>query len=596
MAFMPLRILTRSFTIRSGHRYRLMIGPVLSQELLFGSRRGRQQIFRRVYAGWLVLQLLIFYWIYLVQSNWLGAKLFGGEIDPQAASAFGSRFTAVLVGQQFVLLLLATPAFTAGAITDEKTRGTLQYLLTADLTPWEIIVGKLLGRIAQVALLSLAALPLICFIGVFGGLNLVALPVLFAVTLAPLFALGSASLLASVWSKQTRDAVLGVYLCVLAGYLLSWATDSWAFVDPLHVLEPSWGSSGDMAEVARRLLVSMFAWGSIGVFCLVLAVWRLRPAYLRQLQGEGRSKRRRWWRARRTAVPDEPIRWKERHVEGLAPLAALRRIPRWCGMGVIFLVTLVSSALIVWSHYGPAGKAFYVQGVIALLAAALLIGLRCSGAVTGERERQTWEALLLTPLAVRHLIRGKLWGIIGASYPYLLAYAVPALALALVGGWEATFWTVLLLGVTWLAMAFVGAAGLWCSVRAKSSWRSLLGTTLIGYGGGFFLLGIAFPVAGIVFLVMWATLAILDWLSGNQYGLATWWQKAFDFYTLCTFLALVLGFVGMTWFFLVDAQKYVADRERIRHWKEEPNSGPRRRSTTKRPNPIDAPPVAKPAT
>jgi ABC-type transport system involved in multi-copper enzyme maturation permease subunit len=573
-----------------------MIGPVLSQELLLGGRRGRQQVFRRVYAGWLTLQLMLFYWIYLVQSNWLGAKMFGGDIDPQAAGEFGSRFTAVLVGQQLVLLLLATPAYTAGAITDEKTRGTLQYLLTADLTPWEIIVGKLLGRAAQVALLALAALPLICFIGVFGGLNLVALLVLFAVTVAPLFALGSASLLASVWSKQTRDAVLGVYLCLLAGFLLFWSTDYWGLVDPLHVLEPSWGSSSDVAEVARRLLVSMLAWGSIGMLCLSLAVWRLRPAYLRQLQEEGRPKRPRWWRARRTPVPDEPIRWKERYVEGLAPLAALRHVPRWLGMAVIFLATLVSSALILWSHLGPAGKAFYFQSVVALLVAALLVGLRCSGAVTGERERQTWEALLLTPLPVQHLIRGKLWGIIGASYPYLLAYALPAIGFALMGGWEAILWTVLLLGVTWLTMAFVGAAGLWCSVRAKSSWRSLMSTVLIGYGGGFFLLGVAFPVAGIAFLVIFATLAIIDWLSGNEYGLATWWQKTFDFYTLCVCLALVLGFLGMTWFFLADAQKYVADRERIRHWKEEPKTGRRRRTRTKRSNSVEQPPAAKPAT
>src|SRR5207249_11884510 len=107
-------------------------------------------------------------------------------------------------------------------------------------------------------------------------------------------------------------------------------------------------------------------------------------------------------RARTTPVPDEPIRWKERHVEGLAPLAALRRVPRWLGMSVIFLATLVSSALIVWSHvqrnvslaelarllaslridellvlFKPAGEAFSVQGVVALLVAVLIIGLRC---------------------------------------------------------------------------------------------------------------------------------------------------------------------------------------------------------------------------
>src|SRR5437773_11603371 len=113
-----------------------MIGPVLSQELLLGSRRGRQQVFRRIYAGWLILQLLGFYWMYLMESNWLGSRMFGGDIDSEAAGVFGSRFTAVLVSQQLLLLLLATPAYTAGAITDEKARGTLQYLLTADLSAW----------------------------------------------------------------------------------------------------------------------------------------------------------------------------------------------------------------------------------------------------------------------------------------------------------------------------------------------------------------------------------------------------------------------------------------------------------------------------
>src|SRR6059036_1592821 len=123
-----------------------------------------------------------------------------------------------------------------------------------------------------------------------------------------------------------------------------------------------------------------------------------------------------------------------------------------------------------------------------------------------------------------------------------------------------------------------------------------MGTILIGYGGGFFLLGVAFPVAGILFVVIMATLALVDWLSGNQYGLTNSWQQTSGFYWLSVCLALVLGFVGMTWFFLVDAQKYVANRERIRHWKKEPRPGPHRRAQTKQPNSVEEPPLAKPAT
>ena len=71
-----------------------------------------------------------------------------------------------------VLLFLLTPAFVAWAITDEKSRGTLQYLLTSSLTTWEIVVGKLLGRLVHLGLLALAALPLFALMAPFGEFDL----------------------------------------------------------------------------------------------------------------------------------------------------------------------------------------------------------------------------------------------------------------------------------------------------------------------------------------------------------------------------------------------------------------------------------------
>jgi ABC-type Na+ efflux pump permease subunit len=224
------------------------------------------------------------------------------------------------------------------------------------------------------------------------------------------------------------------------------------------------------------------------------------------------------------------------------------------------------------------------QSLVALFLATLVVGVRCSGAVTGERERQTWEALLMTPLPSPQLIRGKLRGIIGASYPYLLAYAVPALFFSIWGSLlqasPAPFlWTLLLLGVTWLAMAFVGAAGLWCSVRSKSSWRSLLGTVLIGYVGGFMLYGVALPVAGIVYGVVYLTLLLVDLALGHNpnTGLASLFSRAGGAYVVATCLALIGGFLLAIKLFLVTAQQYVALRERVRHWKEEPRIYKRRR-------------------
>jgi ABC-type transport system involved in multi-copper enzyme maturation permease subunit len=586
-----------------------MVGPVLHHEMMLGSRRSRAYVFRWIYAGWLVLQVFWFLLQFGMTGLVMGSKNY-------ATSVVSGWFAETFVVQQLILMLLATPVLTAGAITDEKTRGTLQYLLTTDLASWHIILGKLLGRVAQVGLIALAGLPLFCFLGAFAGVEPVTLVGVFLVTVVPLLALGSISLLASVWSRQTRDAVLGLYAVGGVVVLLAWwlAGGVLKYFDPLYVLEPAWGQGSlpDLGEFGGRLLASSLAWGLVGAACFGLAVWRLRPAYVRQIEGEGRQKKARWWRARRAPVADNPVIWKERHVEGLAPIASLRRLPSWIAVLLIFAATVASSLWILVSSSGtgaaellglalrldfgtllarlapPPGVAdhyFLLQSILAMLLASLVVGIRCSGAITGEREKSTWEALLLTPLTARHLVRGKLWGIIGSSYLYLLAYAVPALALSAVGGIMCFFWTAVWLGVTWLAMYFVGAAGLWCSVRSKGSWRSLLGTLGIGYVGGALVYLLTTPVIFIIALVILLFLMVIDQYLGTQFGKAAagGLPEFFLGFMVGTCLVLAGAFWGLAWFFLGDAQKWIADRERTRHWKDEPRHLPPLRRREARP-------------
>lgn len=568
-----------------------MIGPVLYQELLLGARRGRQHLFRRILTGWLVFQFLAFYFIYLIQSQALAHLMFNDvRVEPSATGWFAGTLFDWLMVQQLFVVLIATPALTAGAITDEKATGTLQYLLAADLTEWEILAGKLLGRAAQVVVLALCAVPLIGFVGVFAGLDLLLLAAAVGVSLVPVLGLGALSLLASVWSRQTRDAVIGVYCMLVAGALVLRPLGLLSWFDPRYALEPLW-MNGRALDVARRMVVLLAVWSAVGAACLGLAVWRLRAAYVRQLEGLGRQ-RQRWWRVRRAAVSDEPIRWKERHVEGLAPMAFLRRVPRWLGMTLILVLTTAWSVILltinlpktygwdqvgewlidgnwphVWRTFESATDELMGMGMIAGLLATLLIGIRCSGAVTGERERQTWEPLLLSPLPMRQLIGAKLWGIIGASYPYLAAYALPALAAAALTGLLGFLGVVAVMLLTWLAMCFVGAAGLWCSARSKTSWRSLLSTLLIAYAGGFILAVMSFPVFLVLYGIIWATLALFDMLLGTS--LALLFRTGWGLFFLSAYFVLLGIFVLMRMYFVRDAEQYIADRERVRHWKDE---------------------------
>jgi ABC-type transport system involved in multi-copper enzyme maturation permease subunit len=628
--------------------------------------------------------------------------------DYTAFADFSRSMLVILVTQHYIVLLIATPVQTAGAITDEKWRGTLQYLLVTELWSWEILIGKLIGRLYQVFLIALTPLPVICFLGVFGGLDLLMLFAIGVSSLVMAFAIGSMSLLASVVCRHTRDAVLGVYTVgalffyggaairdLLGSYaagrasvFITWIDTALNCLDPLHPMGTGW-TLDDVAERNQRLLASVAAWGTLGVVCMLAATLRLRGAYLRYLEHtskhswwpvlivfsflwtvfglillgpflaltgqlsaylEGTSSRPwlpalflfligwnaigllplligiailsflgkskafldwmydlldRNWLTRRARIAGDPLRWKERHVEGVAPLAMLRRLPRWLGIVIIILLTTISSVYVLSQHLPPnaqlpqigkmilaldlqglraahAGMTksdndFYYLGVIVMLLAGLVIAIRCSGAVTGEREKNTWEALLLTPLETRQLIRSKLWGIIGASYPYLLAYAIPALTLAGIGGLGGFLWTLLWLGVTLLGMTFVGAAGLWCSVRSKSSWRSLLGTLGITYVGTFLLFCVASPVLWIIAFILMLLLVLADEMLFRQTGVkiltggvAGAFGLMFDSFGIILCVTLAGTFVLIAWRFVVSAEYRVSVLERTKHWRDEP--------------------------
>jgi len=596
-----------------------VIGPVLYQEMLLASRRTRQHVFRWLYAGWMIVQLSGLAFIYF----------FGALFSPEKNDLtfqICRDLTPVLVAQQFILLILSTPVFVAGAVTDEKTRGTLQYLLTTDLTTSDIILGKWISRAIQVSVLYLTSLPMLCFVGVLGGLELTTLLGLGAMSLLIVLGIGAASLLASVWSRQTRDAVLGLFIVGTAILMVNWFLGDWwlrpvfRWLDPFSTMDPAWGTGNwaAMEKMVERILLAALAWGLIMVVCLGLAVWRLRPAYLRQLQAEGHKKKSRWWLAKRSAITNAPIPWKERQVEGIAPLPVLRQIPSWFGIMTVLALTLVSSGTILLLSLPAAGislddvriavlsgdfkrlitfreemveKApcdewFMLQGILAIFLASLVVGIRCSGAISGERERLTWEALLLTPLETRQLVRGKLRGIMSASYPYLRVYAVPTALLSLLGGLQAFVWTIISLAVTLLAMYFIGAAGIWCSVTSKSSWRSLLGTLGFGYLGAFLMFLVTSPIIGIVSIIVYMMLMVIDQVYGmGATRMVGGWASFRNTMFVSACLTLAASFFGAAKLFLNMAEQRVSDLERTRHWKYEPKRPRLSRRRIARPRP-----------
>lgn len=69
------------------------------------------------------------------------------------------------------LFLLFIPAITMGSISQERSEGTIELLLTHPLRDIELIIGKFLGSLGFVALTLTVVLPLAWSIGAFGNLD-----------------------------------------------------------------------------------------------------------------------------------------------------------------------------------------------------------------------------------------------------------------------------------------------------------------------------------------------------------------------------------------------------------------------------------------
>jgi len=459
-------------------------------EFLRTGRRLRLHLARWLFAGWLLLILL------LVTGGMRPFLIFplsllvphGPDVPPADA----------LLVMQLLLIVLTVPAFASGAITEEKAIGTLSELLTCCLTPWQIVVGKLLSRAAQVAVVALTALPLLCWFGGLPPSSIVAAGTVGLGVILPLAALG---VLASVWCRTSAGAVLLTYVAAgTAVALVEWVGGPLRHLDPLYVLEPAL-TLRNLDQIGARLIGSLALWSALALLFLGLAAWRLRPAYTRQFF-ESRPSAMTAARGRRVPVGDDAVRWKERYRGGMGTLPLLRRLPRWLGpAGVAAATVFVSLAIlaaylpsgvtprtlasaVLHGDFGAVGSgvaglespalAFLGLGMVVVLLTGVAVNVRAAGSVSGEREKGTWDMLLLAGLGPRAMLRSKLWGIIEATYPYLIAYAVPAALLGALGGVLPPLAVLGCLMLTWPAAYLAGAVALERSARYPSAWRSTL--------------------------------------------------------------------------------------------------------------------------
>lgn len=126
---------------------------------------------------------------------------------------------AMLTFIQLGLILFITPGLTAGAISTEREKQTLNILLTTSQTSFQIIIGKLTSSIAFLLLLLVAGLPIYSMVFLFGGVSPGQLGVIFLFFFLTMLAVGGIGIMYSTIIRKTIVAMIATYgtMIFLAG-------------------------------------------------------------------------------------------------------------------------------------------------------------------------------------------------------------------------------------------------------------------------------------------------------------------------------------------------------------------------------------------
>ena len=270
-----------------------LMNPVLNKE--FKLRFRSLKSFLGVLFYVLAIGIIVIGMIFVQQLSSMGG------VNPEQSR----ELFMILAVLQFALIIFITPGLTAGVISSERERQTLNILLTTSQSSSSIIIGKLVSSVAFLLLLIIASLPLYSIVFLYGGISPRELLTVFALNVFTVFVIGSLGVMFSTFIRKTIAAMVTTYGVMLflvggTGFLALIATSFTqmsqtgtpttnilvyllamfnAPITLVNLFQPSIAE-----EIARMSGVSFPLWGAhlisytlIFITAIVLSVRKLRP-------------------------------------------------------------------------------------------------------------------------------------------------------------------------------------------------------------------------------------------------------------------------------------------------------------------------------
>ena len=468
----------------------LVFGAILQKELRSSGRRKSTYLIRGGYAALFSLVTLLAVGVLMPSFDYESQTA-----RSQTLSSFAEALVMFVAWFQFIMIALVAPSLTSPAICEEKRMGTLSALMTSPLTSLQIVVGKLTGRMYQVVLLTLISAPMLLAVRVFGGVPAETIVAFTSVTLATALLGGAMGVLFSVWHSRSPAAAIFtlltqgllflmpfiVYFILMKTGMLGLKQTFGLEPDDINVLAPvglaacppatlmAISRGGPIATgypfLAGTVFDRIWLWSVViqliyAGFFVSLASVVLRRYMIRQEGGE------------RAVEPDEPKVETKRSRRRLARLGASpiywREVSRpWIEsrfqLGFLLFVLLTVFGYAYLKTDLSEDPMHMIMGLGGLGVIVLLASVQTTGVINGERDAQTWDVLMTTPVSPWRVILEKYFASLVRLWP-LYAFFAAHFAFSAMAGYTSVYGSVMVVMLIVTPPMLYLATGLFFSI------------------------------------------------------------------------------------------------------------------------------------
>lgn len=442
--------------------------PLLAKELNEQAAQRRTYVVRFLYAGVLFTAACgMFYGSFLQGSGGSAGGL--GQ---------GRQMFEQLVGLQFWTIYLFLPAISCGCLSIEKERNTLGLLLITTLTPWQIVVQKLLGRLVPMLTFVVLSFPLMAVAYSFGGVTADYFWSGILILMVTCVEAAALSVMCSAWYPTTVEAFIGNYVLFLTMfYTLPPGWGPWLFKRASDVtlgmtLVSLWfpvALTVGFLSAARRFVESR---AFVPPKNVLLGIFQRLDRFFNEanqvtggivLVNDG------------DPLPGlEPVAWRETTKKSLGTFRYLFRVLVLLELPLIVVCSTLSIGMPGGPNISDVSRCAYVLWI---LAAAMII-VHAGSVMAAERTRQTLDVLLATPMSGEQILNQKLQGV----RRLIKVLRVPFLTIFAFEVWwfnsSEYRWFYLLLSLVSIAVYLPVLAwlALWMGLKIASQMKAVLGT------------------------------------------------------------------------------------------------------------------------